>query len=75
MQWRAALQSLEANWFSPLMQGLQNGSHKQVVLHGHGEGQALTVNVNGSNRFSFWRKPAPLSVLGTGDSPPRKTAT
>lgn len=64
MQWRAALQTLEATWFAPLMQALQNGKLKHVVLHGHGEGQAMTITVSGSNKLNFWRKPKPLASLG-----------
>lgn len=64
LQWLAAMQALETNWFAPLMQALQDGSLKQLVLHGHGEGQALTLTVSGSNKLNFWRKPAPLTALG-----------
>ena len=67
LQWLSALQALEANWFAPLMQALQNGKLKQLVLHGHGEGQALTLTVSGSNKLNFWRKPAPLTALGVGE--------
>lgn len=64
LQWLSALQTLEQNWFAPLMQALQDGSLKQLVLHGHGEGQALKLTVKGSNKLNFWRKPAPLTDLG-----------
>ena len=64
LQWLSTLQTLEQNWFAPLMQALQDGRLKQLVLHGHGEGQALTLRVSGRNKLNFWRKPAPLTVLG-----------
>ena len=64
LQWLAALQGLEENWFAPAMKALQDGSLKQLVVHGHGEGQALTLTVSGSNKLNFWRKPAPLTTLG-----------
>jgi hypothetical protein len=73
MQWRAALQSLEAAWFAPIAQALQNGSLKHFVLHGHGEGQSVRVSVSGGNRLNFWRKPAPLAVLGVGDGHPAQS--
>ena len=69
LQWLGALQTLEQNWFAPLMQALQDGSLKQLVLHGHGEGQALKLTVNGSNKLNFWRKPAPLTALGVAENP------
>ncbi len=69
LQWLAAVQTLEANWFSPIVEALQNGSLKQLVLHGHGQGQALTLTVSGSNKLNFWRKPAPLTTLGIGEKP------
>lgn len=64
LQWLGAMQALEAQWFAPLMQALQDGSLKTLVLHGHGEGHALTLTVSGSNQLNFWRKPAPLTTLG-----------
>jgi hypothetical protein len=64
LQWLSELQALEANWFAPAMQALQEGSLKKLVVHGHGEGQALTLTVSGSNKLNFWRKPAPLTALG-----------
>ena len=64
LQWLGAMQTLEENWFAPLMQALQNGSLKKLVIHGHGEGHALTLSVSGNNKLNFWRKPAPLTVLG-----------
>ena len=64
LQWLSALQDLEHNWFTPLMQALQSGALKELVMHGHGEGQALTLTVSGRNTLNFWRKPAPLTALG-----------
>lgn len=64
IQWRHALQTLERDWFAPIAAALQNGQLKQFVLHGHGEGQAMRVSVNGPNRLNFWRKPALLATLG-----------
>jgi hypothetical protein len=70
MRWRMALQELEQNWFAPMMQALQSGQLKQLVLHGYGEGQTLSITISGSNRLSFWRKPAPLTALSVGEIRP-----
>lgn len=64
IQWLSDIQALETTWFGPLMLALQNGSLNTLVLHGYGEGQAMTLTVSGSNKLNFWRKPAPLTVLG-----------
>src|SRR5690606_33262738 len=64
LQWLSVLQDLERNWFAPLMQALQSGALKELVVHGHGEGQALTLTVSGRNALNFWHKPAPLTALG-----------
>ena len=67
VQWLADMQALEQLWFAPIMQALQDGSLKQLELHSHGEGQAMTLAVSGSNKLNFWRKPAPLTLLGVGE--------
>lgn len=69
LQWLGAMQALEENWFAPLMQALQSGSLKKLVMHGYGEGHGLTLTVSGSNKLNFWRKPAPLTDLGVKTSP------
>ncbi|HTJ96616.1 MAG TPA: hypothetical protein VL381_04040 [Rhodocyclaceae bacterium] len=64
MRWRHAMQQFETNWCVPLMQALQSGQLNEVVLHGHGSEQALTATVRRNDRWKFWRKPVPLTVLG-----------
>lgn len=68
VQWLAAVQALEQDWFAPLQAALQNGSLHTLVLHGSGEGRALRLTVTARDRFRFWRKPAPLTVLGVADT-------
>lgn len=67
VQWLADMQALEQHWFAPAMQALQEGSLKQLVIHSHGEGQAMKLTVSGRNKLNFWRKPAPLTLLGIGE--------
>lgn len=64
MHWLRTVQVLERDWFAPLQLALQQGRLKTLVLHGQGAGHAMRVTVGAGDRLRFWRKPAPLSVLG-----------
>jgi hypothetical protein len=68
MQWRASLQELETHWFAPLMEALNQGKLDTLVIHGHGEAQAMTITVGRNDRLRFWRKPAALTTLGVQEA-------
>lgn len=68
MKWRNALVELEQHWFAPLQQALQAGALKQLVIHGSGAGQALQLTLGSTARWQFWRKPAPLTLMGVANA-------
>lgn len=67
VQWRNAMLALEENWFAPLRQALASGALRQLVLHGQGHGHSLTLTLTPRERLCFWRRPAPLAMLGVED--------
>lgn len=64
MCWREAMKRLEADWFSPVVAALHNGTLHEVVLHGMGAGHALVARITRNARLVFWRSPASLDTLG-----------
>ena len=64
LQWLSVLQDARTqSWFAPLDAGAAEAAalKDSWCVHGHGEGQALTLTVSGRNALNFWRKPAPLT--------------
>lgn len=64
MRWRDALQTLENHWFAPMLAAWQAGELKEIGIHGSGAGHGLSLLIRNSDRWRFWRKPAPLTALG-----------
>ena len=64
LRWRDAMQALEKNWFAPMLAAWQAGELPEIGIHGSGAGQGMSCVLRRSDRWRFWRKAAPLTVLG-----------
>jgi hypothetical protein len=62
--WKIALESLEADWFAPLAQGLRQGPLTQVIIATLANGQSYQWRVNRTHLWRFWRSAAPLASAG-----------
>ena len=60
--WVAALESLEARWFAPLLDALRAGRIGMFTLHAPDGREALAVETVRSDLRRFWRRAKPLSA-------------
>ena len=54
--WRAGLTRLEADWIKPLCHALRRGIVSEVTLHAISAQGCLTVTIQRSARWRFWRR-------------------
>ena len=54
--WRAGLTRLEVDWIKPLCDALRRGVISEVTLHAISEQGCLTVKIQRSARWRFWRQ-------------------
>lgn len=57
--WRARLATLEARWFSPLVQMLREGRLRRIALVVPGEAACRRFEVTRPNLLRFWRRAQP----------------
>ncbi|MGQ5523166.1 hypothetical protein ACUHMQ_07875 [Chitinimonas sp. PSY-7] len=62
-RWRDELAQLETNWFQPLFQAWRQGRLTTLKLVLFGEQDMLTVVLNPTDRWKFWRAPLSLARL------------
>ena len=55
--WRAALLTMEEQWFQPLMQALQQKRLQTVSLHAFANSQHDEFNLRRGDLWKFWRRP------------------
>jgi hypothetical protein len=58
--WRQRLQTLEENWFAPLLEALRAGTIGMLSLHAVGQGAAFTAEITRQDLRHFWRRPKEL---------------
>jgi hypothetical protein len=61
--WRAALLTLEADWFVPLLKALKARRIAHLRLSAPGERQSLELAIAAGGMWKFWRQPRPLAAL------------
>jgi hypothetical protein len=72
--WRHTLQTLESNWFAPLLADLKARKLDAVRISVPNDRHTLQLDVGSSGLWKFWRKPRTLgSVLATAPQPAAQT--
>lgn len=59
-KWHAALEHLERQWFSPLLEAIRRGRLSAVHLHLAGLHQVRHFSLDRDELWKFWRRPKPL---------------
>ncbi|MDD3352865.1 hypothetical protein [Zoogloea sp.] len=61
--WTAALETLEKDWFAPLLQALKAGQLKHLRITVPGDRHLLELEIGQRGLWKFWRKPQGLDAL------------
>lgn len=60
--WVKAVETLERDWFAPLLAALRAGRIGMLTIEAFGAGQVLSAEATGSDLRAFWRRPKPLAA-------------
>lgn len=61
--WRAALASLERQWFAPALDALRAGRIAELRMCAIGDEATLELTVSARDRWRLWRRPLALATL------------
>ena len=63
LAWREALQTLEREWFVPLLAALRHGRCTELRITSFGPDASIDLDIGRCDLLRFWRRPQPLAKL------------